>query len=365
MKVALIHDHLVQDGGAENMLKVFQDMFPDAPTFTLLYNKKAVSKDFLNKDIRTSFLQRMPFALKKYQWYLPFMPSATESYDLTEFDLVISSSSAFAKGVITMPKTKHICYCHTPTRYLWTDTHSYVSNLRLPKFIKRILPLVLSRLRVWDQLAGDRPDFYLANSKTVQDRITKYYRRDSEILYPPVDLDAFNPKEKPGGDYFLAGGRLVAYKRFDLVIKAFNRLGIPLKIFGIGPELDNLKKLARKNIELMGYVSDEERAELYRGAKAFINPQVEDFGITPVEAMASGTPVIALKAGGALETVVEGKTGLFFSDQRWEEISDLVIRFKPENFDPKVLHQHAMSFSVPTFSHKLRTIIEQVTKQRT
>lgn len=363
MKVALIHDHLVQDGGAEKVLQVLQDCFPNAPTYTLIYDEKKVDKSFKAKDIRTSFLQRMPFSLKKYQWYLPLMPSATESYDLTEFDVVISSSSAFAKGVITSPETKHICYCHSPTRYLWTDTHAYIRDLHIPNIIKKFLPPLLTRLRLWDQVAANRVDLFLANSETVKNRIKKYYRRDSNVVYPPVDLSAFKPKEKPGGNYYLAGGRLVPYKRFDLVVKAFNRLGMPLKIFGQGPEFEKLQRLARGNVELLGYVSNEERAELYRGAKAFINPQVEDFGITPVEAMASGTPVIAYADGGALETVIEGKTGTFFNEQRWEALSDLIIRFKPEQYDPQILYNHAKTFSTEQFKQQIQVLTTKTEKQ--
>lgn len=359
MKVALIHDHLVQDGGAEKVLQVLQQMFPDAPTYTLIYNQSVVDDCYQAQDIRPSFLQKLPFSKKKYQWYLPLMPTATESYDLSEYDLVISSSSAFAKGVLTLPETLHVSYCHSPTRYLWTDTHSYIKNLRLPRIVKKALPPLLSKLRVWDQLAAQRPDLILANSETVKKRISKYYRRSSTVLHPPVDLDAFTCKKHSGGEYYLAGGRLVAYKRFDLVIRAFNRLGMPLKIFGTGPELENLKQLARPHIEFMGYVSDEKRAELYKNAKAFINPQVEDFGITPVEAMASGTPVIAYKEGGATETVIEGKTGTFFTDQKWEELADLVIRFDSSQYDPTVLHAHANTFSIPQFKASLMKIIDE------
>ena len=359
MKVALIHDHLVQDGGAEKVLSVMQEMFPHAPTFTLIYDKKRVNPVFLGQDIRTSFLQSMPWGVKKYQWYLPLMPAATESYDLSEFDIVLSSSSAFAKGVITLPKTVHISYCHSPTRYLWTDTHSYVKELHYPNVVKKLLPPILSRLRVWDRLAADRVDYFIANSHTVEDRIQKYYNRNSKVIYPPVNLQDFTPKAKPGGSYYLAGGRLVPYKRFDLIVKAFNRLGIPLKIFGAGPEFERLKEMARDHIELLGYVTDEERSKLYRGAKAFINPQVEDFGITPIESMASGTPVIAFAEGGALETVINGDTGVLFDEQRWEEISDIVIRFKENDFDPKKLNQHAQKFGTNVFKQRLMSFVNE------
>lgn len=358
MKVALVHDHLVQSGGAEKVLQVLQAMFPDAPTFTLVYDSDKMGHHFKGRDVRPSFIQKLPFGKKRYQWYLPLMPLATESYDLTGYDVVISSSSAFAKGIITQPETLHICYCHTPTRYLWTDTHSYVQELNYPKFVKKLIPPLLSRIRVWDRHAADRVDHFIANSRTVADRISKYYRRDSHIIHPPVELEKFKPKDKPGGDYFLAGGRLVPYKRFDIIVKAFNRLGMPLKIFGTGPEYKKLKAMAKPHVEILGYVSDEERSQLYRNARAFINPQVEDFGITPIEAMACGTPVIAYAEGGVLETVKEGETGLFFYEQRWEEIADLIIRFKDEMFDPQTLHNHAKEFDSQIFKQKLRGFLE-------
>jgi glycosyltransferase involved in cell wall biosynthesis len=365
MKVALVHDHLAQDGGAEKVLKVLQELYPNAPTFTLLYNPDGAHPDFRRADIRTSFLQRFPFGVRKYQWYLPLMPLATESYDLMDYDLVISSSSAFAKGVITSPKALHVCYCHTPTRYLWTDTHSYVKELRVPRFVKWIIPPILSRIRMWDRLAADRVDHFVANSHTVQDRIKKYYRRESDLIYPPVELSKFTPKAKAGGDYFLTGGRLVSYKRFDITIKAFNRLGIPLVVFGTGPELATLKKMAKKHITFVGYVDVAKQAELYRNARAFINPQVEDFGITPIESMACGTPVIAFGQGGALETIVDGKTGLFFHEQRWEELSDLIIRFKDDQFNPQKIHQHAQRFDVNTFKQRLQNLVEQRYREHT
>lgn len=359
MNIALVHDHLAQEGGAEKVLQVLHEMFPEAPVFTLIYDKKKMSPIYKKMEIRTSFLQKMPFGAKKYQWYLPLMPMATESHDLSDFDVVISSTSAFAKGIITQPGTLHICYCHTPTRYLWTDSVQYVRDLKYPKLVKKFIPPLLSKLRVWDKQAADRVDLFIANSKTVQDRISKFYQKESHIIYPPVELHKFTPKKQSGGDYFLAGGRLVPYKRFDLTVKAFNRLGMPLKIFGTGPDMARLKKMAKSNIEFLGYVSDEERSELYRGARAFINPQVEDFGITPIESMASGTPVIAYGHSGVLETVIDGETGVFFYEQRWEEIADAVIRLKDDQFDPIKIHQHAQRFDTNTFKQRLQAFIEE------
>lgn len=362
MKIALVHDYLVQDGGAEKVLEVLQKTWPDAPTFVLFFDEKKMPS-FKGKDIRTSFLQRFPFSTKKYQWYISLMPTATEHYDLREFDVVISSTSAFAKGIITRPDAIHICYCHTPTRYLWTDTQSYIRELRVPKFVKAILPPVLSKLRMWDQQAAHRVDHFVANSETVANRIKKYYRRDSEVIYPPVATHNFHISPKPK-EYFLTGGRLVAYKRFDMVVDACNKTGIPLKIFGSGPVEKELRKKAKSNIEFLGRVSEKEQRELYANAKAFIHPQEEDFGITPVEAMASGTPVIAYRKGGATETVVEGLSGEFFDEQSWEELADHLIRFNQSKYDAHKIKAHAEKFNQEKFVEKMKEIAKRYADSR-
>jgi len=363
MKLAIVHDHLIQAGGAEKVLAVLQQIWPQAPTYTLLYQPENLGQVCAKHEIKTSFLQHWPGALKHYQWFLPFMPLATESYDLFDYDVVISSCSALAKGVITGPQSVHICYCHTPTRYLWSDTHRYIEELKYNWLIKKIAPYFLSRLRSWDQLAAQRVDVFVANSNTVAARIAKYYHRDSVVIYPPVDTNSFFVSDKID-KYFLTGGRLVAYKRFDLVIKAFNRLGIPLKIFGAGPEFVELKKLAKNNIEFVGNVTTAELAKLYSHAQAFINPQLEDFGITPVEAMASGRPVIAYRAGGACETVVDNKTGKFFDEQSWEALADCVVRFKPENFNSAEIKLHANQFSTQRFVDQITALVETERQKR-
>ncbi|MBU0614196.1 glycosyltransferase, partial [Patescibacteria group bacterium] len=298
MKVALVHDHLTQKGGAERVLEAMQAMYPSAPTFTLLYDKTSMHDVFGHKEIRTSFLQKLPFSLSHPRWLLPLMPTATENYNLKNFQVIISSSSAFSKGIIADADSVHICYCHTPTRYLWSDTHEYVEGLKIPNFSKALLFPILTKLRNWDKLAADRVDFFIANSETVKRRIKKYYGKDSVVIHPPVDTHTFQISHKPK-EYYLIGGRLVPYKRYDMVIDAFNRLGLPLKIFGSGPIEKDLKKRAGKNIEFLGRVSDEHRAHLFSNAIAFIHPQEEDFGITPVESMSAGRPVIAYGKGGA------------------------------------------------------------------
>ena len=362
MRVALIHDHLTQYGGAERVLEALQAMWPDAPTYTLRYDPQAMGRSFGHKTIRTSFLEKLPFARRAFRWFLPLMPMATESYDLSDFDVVISNSSAFSKGIITSPDAIHICYCHTPTRYLWSDSGSYVDELRAPRLVKMLLPFVLHKLRGWDQLAAQRVGTFVANSETVKRRIAKYYQRDSQVIYPPVDTERFAISQEPK-TYYLAGGRLVAYKRFDIVVDAFTKIGKPLKIFGSGPELADLKRRAGPNIEFVGRVSDDERARLFANAIAFINPQEEDFGITPVESMAAGRPVIAYRRGGALETVVDGETGVLFDEQSWEELADVVLRFKPEQFQPEKIRAHAERFATKNFRQSIHALVQRLWRE--
>lgn len=356
MKIALIHDHLAQDGGAERVLQAFQNIWPEAPTFVLVHNRKVAHASFLQRDIRTSFLQRLPFGLKHYQWFFPLMPTAVESYDLMDYDVVLSSTASFAKGVITRPDTLHLCYCHTPTRYLWSDTHSYVQELGVNRLVKWVLPFFLTYVRMWDKMAADRVDHFVANSKLVQERITKYYKKDSIVIYPPVDVTRFTVGEPK--DYYLAGGRLVAYKRFDLIVEAFNRLGRKVKIFGDGPELAHLRKHAKANIEFLGKVSEPELAKLYQGALAFLNPQVEDFGITMIEAMACGRPVIAYGRGGAAEIVLPGETGELFPYQTWEDLADVILHFQPEQYSPQRIRAHAEQFALSQFQVKMKQYVE-------
>lgn len=361
LRVALIHDHLAQDGGAERVLRAFMETYPGAPVFTLVYNRDEANAWFRDKDIRTSFIQHLPGSQRFYQWYLPLMPTAVERYDLRGFDVVLSSSASFAKGVITDPHTVHVCYLHSPTRYLWNDTVSYVNNLRYARLLKVVAMFVLTRLRQWDRLAADRVDHFIVNSTFVGQRLKKYYRRSGQVIYPPVDIQRFAVQEKIGR-YYLTGGRLVPYKNFDLVIEAFNRLGLPLKIFGSGPAEKKLRAMAKSNIEFVGRLDDAEMGKLFGQAIAFINPQEEDFGITVIEAMAAGRPVIAYAAGGALETVKPGVTGTFFHDQEWEALADTVIRFSPEAFDPQKIRAWAETFSTEHFREQIRAAVDTAWK---
>lgn len=362
MKVALVHDYLAQDGGAERVVLALHEMFPDAPLYTLFYDPEFATKRFPKLRIIPSFLQKMPLIRSKFQWLLPLMPMATESYHFDQdFDVIISSTSAFAKGIIPPVNVPHISYIHTPTRFLWSDTKKYVEELRIPRFIKSLLPPVLHQLRTWDALASTRPDVLIANSQTVVDRIKTYYHRDSTIIYPPVDTHLALPPKT--GEYFITGGRLVYYKHCDLVIEACTRLKLPLVVFGDGPQKEYLQKIAGPTVEFVGKVSDSEKWELLSRAIAFVNPQLEDFGITAVESMAAGKPVIALREGGATEYVIENVTGTFFDHQTWEELAEVLLHFSPNKFDATTIQNHAQKFTVTAFKQNMRNIIETTVRQ--
>lgn len=358
MKVALVHDYLIQDGGAERVLLELHRLFPRAPIFTLFYDPERSHPDFKHADIRASKLNDLPFAQSHYEWYLPLMPNAIENIDVSGFDLVISSSSSFAKGVIASPHATHICYCHTPTRFLWQERLGYINELPQPRLVKNVLPHYLHKLRQWDLLAANRPDLIFTNSKTSQARIKRFYRRESQVIYPPVDVQQITPI--PGlGQYWLAGGRFVSYKRFDLVVKAFAKLNLPLKIFGSGPEEKKLKQLAGPKTEFVGRIPERVKVELYQNCIGFIYPQTEDFGITAVEAMAAGKPVIAFGEGGATETVIPGVTGQFLDAQCWEDIGNAVIRFDPARYQAKSIRAQAERFSTKAFQDQFRQALEQ------
>lgn len=367
MRLALVHDFLVQHGGAEEVLRAFHETWPDAPIYTLIHDPERAGTMVKGATVHPSFLQSIPFARRRYQWLLPLMPSAVERHDLSAYDVVLSSSSAFAKGVITHPHTLHVCYCHTPTRYLWSDTHTYVNERRSIPPLQSLAPFLLSYLRLWDRHSADRVDHFIANSSNVQRRIAKYYRKESDVLHPPVDTARFTPNTQyqiPNTQgYFLTGGRLVGYKRFDLVVRVFNRLGTPLKIFGTGPALAELRAAAKPNIEFCGFVDATTRADLYRNCVAFIHPQEEDFGISAIEAMASGRPVIAYARGGVLETMIDGVTGVFFDEQIWEALADAILRFDARSFDAEKIRTHALQWDVSQFKTRIKEYVDDKWKQ--
>lgn len=345
MKIAFVYDWVDSNGGAERVLETMHEIWPEAPLFTLVYDQKTARWADVFK-IYPSFLQRFPFSKKHHALYSLLMPIAFESFDFTDFDVVISITSAYAKSIITKPKTLHLCYCLTPTRFLWNGNSNSL----------------LDGLRSIDKIYSQRPDQYLAISNTVADRIKRNYQRDAEIIYPPVNLTKFearntkyetnpnfqNSKEK----YFLIVSRLVPYKRIDIAVEAFNKLGLPLKIIGTGSELMKLKMMAKKNIEFLGYLTDEKVLGYYKECRALIMPQEEDFGLVSLEAQACGKPVIAFGRGGALETIIEGKTGIFFDDQVADSLIKAIEQFNNLTINPKDCREQAEKFSKEIFKKK-------------
>ncbi|MDD3190202.1 MAG: glycosyltransferase [Candidatus Pacebacteria bacterium] len=358
MKIALVHDYLVQYGGAERVLEAFCEMFPNAPIYTMVYDEKLTNGAFKGHTIHTSFLQKVPLVSSHHRAYPLLMPVAIEQFDLSAYDLVLSDSNSFAKGVLTNPNTLHITYCHTPMRYAWDDCHRHIREFKYSKITKKLLPFGINYLRLWDKISSDRPDIYIANSKFVASRIKKYYNQEATIINPPVSSDNFEISDKIE-DYYLIVGRALPYKRFDIVIAAFNEMGLPLKIIGKGPETEKLKKMSQKNIEFLGYLSDKETSKYYSRCKALIFPSEEDFGITPLEAMASGRPVIAYKGGGAVETVIDNETGIFFKEQSSASVMEAVKRFDQKKFDPEKIRRHALGFDKNLFKKKMNDFINK------
>lgn len=358
MKTAIITDWLTQMGGAERVVLAIKELFPEAPIYTTVYNPDTVDEVFHSMDIRTSFIQKLPGARKSYQKYLPLMPTAVEQYDLSEFDLVISSSSSVAKGVLTRADTVHICYCHTPMRYAWDFYHEYLNGPDVGTLKRKLIPWLMNYIRMWDRLTADRVDYFLANSRNVARRIKKHYHRDAEVLYPPVETSYFSPVDEKE-DFFLVVSRLVPYKRVDLAIQACNELKLPLRVIGTGPEFDRLKVMAGPTVQMMGRLSQEDIRWHYARCRAFLFPGEEDFGITPLEAQASGRPVIAYGKGGALETVVNGKTGVFFYEQSVEALTNALRQFHDTQFDSRELVSHAETFDTRVFKAKLKKFVEE------
>ncbi len=362
MKIALVHDYLVQRGGAERVLEVFAELFPYAPIYTLIYDQEAMQGLFADKDIRTSFLQRFGWIRRNHRLFPPLMPLAIEQFDFSQYDIVLSDSSSYAKGIITKPKTLHICYMHTPMRYAWDDCQKYTQDFGFPAFVTKFVPFFMNPIRLWDKASADRVDDFLANSRFVARRIRKYYHKEATVIHPPVNVDRFHiaPKQE---DYFLMVGRLIAYKRHDIAIKAFNKLGLPLKIIGRGLEIERLKKIAGPNIEFLGRVSDAELPKYYAKCRAFVFPQEEDFGIVAIEAMAAGRPLIAYRGGDIAEHLEEGKMGMFFERQTPEAIIEAVKRFKDDDYDPQYIRNKALSFDKERFKATIKTYIENALRE--
>jgi glycosyltransferase involved in cell wall biosynthesis len=358
MKLAIVADWLTNYGGAENVISAMHEAYPEAPIYTTLFNPKKM-KDLNEAQIITSYLQKIPGAKLDHKPWLSMMPHAIERFDLNQYDVVLSSAHSIAKGVITKPKTLHLCYCHNPMRYCWDNWQEYIKQWGLPNFLNKIIYKKLHQLRLWDRLAADRVDYYLANSHFVAGRIKKYYKKEAEVLHPPVNISNYSIIDHPTTNYFFAAGRLVPFKRFDLIVETFNELGLPLKIAGSGPELKRLTKMAKPNVVILGFVSDQELQKLYQNCTAFIFAHVEDAGITPLEAMACGRPVIALKQGGAAETVIENQTGLFFEKQTVHDLKQVIQNFNPQKFNPQNIRKHSLPYQRSEYIRKLKSIVNR------
>ena len=362
MRVALVHDYLNQMGGAEKVLLALHDIYPDAPIYTSIFDPSTVDDRFRHMDIRTSFMQRLPLVKNHHQPFLPLYPHAFERMDLREYDLVISDSSAFAKSVVTLPRTLHICYCHTPMRWAW-NYEEYVERERLGKAARSVLPLLVKSLRSWDVVTSNRVDYFVANSPAVAERINKFYRRDAVYIPPPVDTSGFESSDQPG-EYFLVVSRLVPYKRIDLAVQAFTMLGLPLKVVGSGRDEKRLKRMAGRNVTFLGKRSDAEVRAYLAGCRALIFPGEEDFGITPVEAQAAGRPVIAYAGGGALATVRDGVTGSFFHEQSVSALADSVASFNVQQYDSRTIRAHAATFDTRRFAERFTRFVDDCMQER-
>lgn len=356
MRVALVHDYLNQYGGAERVLEALHLLYPDAPVYTSIYDPAVMPDHYRAWDIRTSFMQSLPGWRTHFRRYFLLYPSAFESFDLSAYDLIISSSSAYAKGVIPPPGAVHVCYCHTPMRFAWR-TRDYVAREQISGVQGAILPFLLTYLRLWDAVSNARVDAFIANSREVAGRIRRYYGRAATIIPPPVVLPPAN--QQPAGDFYLAGGRLIPYKRIELIVEAFTRLRLPLKIFGDGRDRARLERMAGPNIEFLGWVDELTRHQLFAGCRAFIFPGEEDFGITPLEAMAAGRPVIAYGAGGALDTVVDGVTGRFFYEPTAAALAAAVAASHVDVYDPEAIRQYAEGFGLDLFLARMRALIDE------
>jgi glycosyltransferase involved in cell wall biosynthesis len=355
LRVAITTDWLNSFGGAERVLIELHRMFPEAPIYTTVHDPNGLPHSMRGWDVRTSFLQRVPFAKRRHQAFLPLMPMAFEQFDLGEYDLVLTTSSACAKGVITRPGTLNICYCYTPTRYLWDLYHEYTREKKGQAFIAA----TAHWLRMWDRMAADRVDHFIAISHEVAGRIRRHYRRDAEVVYPPVDVERIRPNGHDAEDFYLVVSRLVPYKRVDLAVEAANRQGCRLLVVGDGPERKRLEKQAGRTVRFLGRLDDAHIADLYARCRALLFPGFEDFGITPVEAQAAGRPVIAYGRGGAAETVVDGFTGVLFEEQTVECLMRAMLRMEEVAIDPEACRGQAERFSSATFRVQLAEVIRR------
>ncbi|CAB1127835.1 conserved protein of unknown function [Candidatus Hydrogenisulfobacillus filiaventi] len=356
MRVALVHDWLVTMGGAERVLEEFARLFPEAPIYTGVVIPERLSPLLRSHPIIPSFVQHWPGARRRYNRYLPFLAYAFEQFDLSGYDLVLSSSASVAKGVLTRAETAHVSYIHTPMRYAW-DLYPRYRDQEAKGLTRRLMGPVFHWLRLWDRMSADRPDVLIANSRTVEARIAKHWHRRSYLIWPPVDVDRIGLSREPG-EYYLVLSRLVGYKRVDLAVAAATRARLPLIVAGDGPDLPRLRRMAGPGVRFLGRVDEATRVALLQGAKALLFPGEEDFGITPVEAMAAGRPVIAYGRGGVLDSVEPGVSGVFFREQTVEDLLTAVEAAEALEWDRDRIRAQAERFRPQRFREELTRVIE-------
>lgn len=364
MKIAIVHDWLVTDAGAEKVLKAICEIYPNADIFSLVDFLSDQEREAIlhGRYVQTSFIQKLPFAKKHFRNYLPLFPKAIESFELSSYDFVISSSWAVAKGVKTHKRQLHICYCYTPIRYAWDLYEEYTSNLKQPK--KLFVQMTLDYIRKWDIATLDRVDYFIADSHFVAQRIQRTYKRDSHVIYPPIDTQRFSLVTQKE-DFYMTASRLVPYKKTKLIVEAFNQMpDKKLVVIGSGEEYEEIKKIAKSNISVLGYQKSEVLIQTMQKAKAFIYAAIEDFGIVPLEAMACGTPVIALNQGGTAETVIDGVNGIHFQEQKADAIIDAVNRFELSLFNSQEISEQTHSYGINRFKNEIETFINSKREMR-
>ncbi len=357
MKIAIVHDWFDKPGGAERVVKNLLDIFPDADIFAIVdfFSETDREKYLCGKRVKTTFIQHLPFAKKKFRGYFPLFPYAVESLDLRNYDIVISSSHAFAKGVITHPSQKHICYCYTPMRYIWDMQSDYFQDHSIKGLKRLYLSYLFHKMRIWDRSNSTSVDRFISISSFISKRVSKYYGRESVVIHPPVDTERFKYHIEKD-DYYFTASRLVPYKKIRLIAETFAKNGKKLIIAGDGPDSDEIRKRIGGNSVMLGAVSDSEMVDLMQRAKAFIFASFEDFGIVPVESMACGTPVIAYGKGGASDTVEDGVSGILFEEQSVESLQNAIDRFESMHFDSKKVSESAKRFSEERFKEEMKKL---------
>ncbi len=358
MKIAIAYDYLIQMGGGERVIQALHRIFPDAPIYTVVYCPDTMSDDFREMDIRTSFVNRLPLSHKKFELYIPLYAFGMEQFDFREYDVVLSVSTMVAKGVVTGPRTCHVSLCFTPMRWAWDLYHNYIAELKDATLVRWAFRFFTHYYRIWDIASVSRVNYFIAGSEVASRRIRKHYSRDADVIYPPVDTQEFKPNGQPSEDFYLVVSRLVYAKRIDIVVEAFAKTNRRLVVIGQGERLPQLRRAATPNIEFLEYQPDEVVHDHYARCRALLFPGEEDFGLTPVEAQACGRPVVAYAAGGSLETVIDGETGVFFHEQSGDAVNEALDRFEEIDFDPARARRNAERFDFEVFAKQMRSFVE-------